>query len=101
MAQSENTSSWRKIQKSRNLENGNLEISVPHLEDTRLLLSPNRILPDAEKAPVVLRRLRKELKLGLESCLAEFFMAFPLLVFTAVEKPLETHSSWVSLHLNE
>ena len=49
--------------KSRNLENGNLEISVPHLEDTRLLLSPNRILPDAEKAPVVLRRLWKELKL--------------------------------------
>ena len=71
-----------------------------HLEHASLLLPPNRILPDAEKAPVVLRRLWKELQLGLETGLAEFFMTFPLLVFTAVEKPLETHCSWVSLHLN-
>ena len=49
----------QEIQKSRNLEIW----KVLHLEEASLLLSPNGILPDAEKAPVVLRRLWKELEL--------------------------------------
>ena len=90
------------LKHKQRVESRNLEIwKVLHLEDASLLLSPNGILPDAEKAPVVLRRLWKELKLGLETGLAEFFMALPLFVFTAVEKPLETHSSRISFHLGE
>ena len=87
----------QEIQKSRNLEIW----KVLQLEDASLLLSPTGILPDAEMAPVVLRRLWRELKLRLETGLAEFFMALPLFVFTAVEKPLETHSSRISFHLGE
>ena len=71
-----------------------------HLEDTSLLLPPDRVLPDAEQRPVVLWSLGKKLELGLETSLAEFFMTLPLLVFAAVEKPLETHSSRVSFHLS-
>ena len=56
---------WHNLKHKQRVESRNLEIwKVLHLEDASLLLSPNGILPDAEKAPVVLRRLWKELELG-------------------------------------
>ena len=55
---------WHNLKHKQRVESRNPEIwKVLHLEEASLLLSPNGILPDAEKAPVVLRRLWKELEL--------------------------------------